>query len=279
VKLERSEAIGGIVRDVRGRPIEGARVFPLVYDFSPVWPEIEVSPNSGRAVATTDAQGRWRSDALPVGIAADARIRVRVTHPDHFTREPWITAREARGFSSVQVMRPGVSISGTVLSPFGRPVAGATVAIAMAPWDGTALRLETGRDGRFRTGRCLNPWSPALVLVVQAPGLAWGVHHVAMAPEIPPQVIRLSRRRPLEGRVVDGERRPVARALVTSNWKAFGGLLGWEALTDADGRFVWYDAPIIGYLSLEVFKLTFPPTGQTIARPGPGEVTITLDRD
>src|SRR5207302_1799674 len=124
--LERAEAIGGVVRDEQGRPIEGARVFPMAYSFFRPWPEIEASPNSGRAIATTGAQGRWRSDALPAGSRPDAEFRVLVTHPDHVTAAFLTTAREARAFSSVQVMKPGLPISGTVLSPFGRPVRGAT---------------------------------------------------------------------------------------------------------------------------------------------------------
>ncbi len=118
-----------------------------------------------------------------------------------------------------------------VLSPFGRPVSGATVAVA-TPYrdrDRPPLRLTTDRDGRFRSGRCLNPESPGLVLVVRARDLPWAVHHVARAPADPPRVIRLTRCRPLEGRVADAQGRPVAGALVTTSRDVFGGLLGWEA--------------------------------------------------
>ncbi len=276
VRLQRAESIGGIVRDARGRPIEGARVLPMFYRFTAVWPEIEASPNSGRAFATTDSQGRWRAEALPVGTPPDATLRIRVTHPDHATVESPVTAWAARASSVVQVMRPGASVSGTVLSPFGRPVREAAVAIAASPWDGTALRLMTDQDGRFSSRRCLDPKSPGLVLLVQAWGLAWAVHHVAMAPEIPEQVIRLSRRRPLEGRVSDAQGRPVEGAVVTSSREVFGGLLGWEAKTDAYGRFIWYDAPTTGKVYLDVFKRAFPPTSRAIVRPEADVVTITL---
>jgi hypothetical protein len=276
VKLEPVEAIGGIVRDERGRPIEGARVFPMIHRFARVWPEIEASPNGGHMIATTDARGRWRSDALPIGTAPDAPLRVRVTHADHAVTVWRTTAREARAFSSVQVMRAGGAISGTVLGPSGRPVRGATVVVAPPPWDWEYLRLTTDEDGRFRSGRCLRPDWSTLVLVVQAPGLAWAVHEVAVTPEMPPQVIRLSRRRPLEGRVVDAQARPVARAVVASHQEFHGGLLGWEAETDAAGRFVWYDAPTAGEVYLNVFAPSHRPASQTIARPGADEVMITL---
>ena len=276
VKLKRAEAIGGIVRDERGRPIEGARVFPMIYRFAKLWPEIEASPNGGYMIATTDAQGRWRSNALPAGTAPDAPIRVQVTHPDHAVAVWRTTARNAHTFSSVQVMRAGGSISGTVLSPFGRPVRGATVVVAPWIWDKEYLRLTTDEDGRFRSGRCLRPEWDTLVLVVQASGLAWAVHEVAVTPELPSQVIRLSRRRPLEGRVVDARGRPVARAVVASDWKYVGGLLGWQTETDSAGRFVWYDAPTTGEVPLNVYEPSSRPTSQTIARPEAGEVMITL---
>jgi hypothetical protein len=280
VKLRRAVAIGGFVRDERGRPVEGARVLPMVNNRAPVWPEIASSPNSGRIMATTDARGLWRIDALPVGSRPDVQVWVRVMHPDHATSESRTAAWEARAFSSVQMMRTGVSISGTVLSPFGRPVAGASVAIGTAaPWGGTTLRLTTDKDGEFRSGRCLDPEARALVLLVQATGLAWSVQHIPMTVEGPPHVIRLTRRRPLEGRVVDREGRPVAGIRVRSDPNAFGGLLAWEALTDPDGRFVWYDAPTIGKVFLDIDRPPFPPTSIIIPRPGEGEVTITLHRD
>jgi hypothetical protein len=154
----------------------------------------------------------------------------------------------------------------------------ATVAVAASPWDGTALRLTTDRAGRFRSHHCLDPKSPGSALVVQASGLAWAVHHVAVAPEIPHQVIWLSRRRPLEGRVIDAQDRPVEGAIVTSSREVFGGLLGWESKTGADGCFIRYDAPTSGKVYVDVFKPAFTPTSRTIARPEADLVTISLPR-
>jgi hypothetical protein len=248
----------------------------MIHRFEQIWPEIEASPNGGSMIATTDAEGRWRSDALAVGTDPGAPIRVRVTHPDHAVAVWRTTAREARAFSSVQVIRAGGSISGTVLSPFGRPVRGATVVIVPPPWDGEYLRLTTDEDGRFRSGRCLRPEWRTLILVVQASGLAWAVHEVTVTPEMPPQVIRLSRRRPLEGRVVDARSRPVAGAVVASDWKYLGGLLAWQAETDAAGRFVWHDAPTTGEVSLNIYQPYGRLTSETIARPEAGGVMITL---
>ena len=82
VALEESETIGGTVRDEEGHPIEGARVLPTPSEFNLIWPEIYASPNSSLAIATTDAQGRWRADALP----ADTR-------PGRHAHGPGVTPR------------------------------------------------------------------------------------------------------------------------------------------------------------------------------------------
>jgi hypothetical protein len=115
---------------------------------------------------------------LPAATRPESPFRVLVTHSDHVTATLLTTVRGATKFSSVQVMKSGVSVIGKVLSRFGRPVCGATVVVARAPWDGTFLRLTTDNDGRFRSGRIVDPNRPGLVLLVQAPGLAWVVHHV-----------------------------------------------------------------------------------------------------
>jgi hypothetical protein len=68
----------------------------------------------------------------------------------------------------------------------------------------------------------------------------------------------------------------VAGVVVASDREFLDGLLGWEAPTDEAGRFVCYDAPTTGELSLNVFEPSHRPPSQTIARPEAREVTITL---
>ncbi len=277
VKLERAVAIGGLVRDGEGRPIAGARVFPVIYRFSRVWPEIYASPNSDRAIATTDDHGRWRSAALPTWMLGRDIFGVQVSHPEYVTCTFPSTAADARAFSSVQVMKPGVAISGTVLSPFGRPVREATVVASVPPRDGVFLRLTTDKDGKFRSSRCVDAGRPGLVLLVQAPGLAWAVHHVAAkGTGIPEQLIRLSRRRALEGRVVDGMGKAIAGAFVWSSRDVYGGLIEWQAETDANGQFVWQEAPIVGKLYLDILQPPFLRDSKILERPENGEITITL---
>ena len=241
-----------------------------------MWPEVFSSPNSELAVAKTDAQGRWRSDTLPANTGPEAPLKVLMTHPDYIATEFRTTAEKARAFSIEQVMKAGVAVSGTVLSPFGRPVAGATVVAGMPPWEKMVLRFTTDKNGQFRSSRCFDPLQYKPVLTVQAPGLAMAARTITVKPDAPPLVVRLTRRRPIEGRVVDVHGRPVVGAAVLSNRNNFQGLLDWETDTDSNGRFVWYDAPSTGAILLDVSKPTFGPVWARAVDPAAGEVTITL---
>ena len=105
VKLERSVTIGGLVHAL-GRPLKGARILPIVnspvhdeqgrplglprkmdlYDrIKTFWPTIETSPNRERVIATSDEEGRWRCDALPVDTPANWPVWLMVMHPEHVT--------------------------------------------------------------------------------------------------------------------------------------------------------------------------------------------------
>jgi RNA polymerase sigma factor (sigma-70 family) len=276
--LERAETVGGTVRDERGLPIEGARVFATHqwHQPPPLWPEIFSSPNSDLAVATTDAQGRWRSDSLPTSYGPEAWLKVLVTHPDFIATELRTTAEKARAFSIEQVMKTGVAVSGAVLSPLGRPVVGATVVVGIPLWEKMFLRFTTDKNGQFRSSRCFDPLQSRPTLTVQAPGLAIAAQTITVKPDAPPLVVRLTRRRPIEGRVVDVHGRPVVGAAVLPSRNNFRDLLDWEADTDSNGRFVWYDAPSTGAILLDVSKPTFGPVWARAVDPAAGEVTITL---
>jgi len=274
--LERAETIGGIVRDERGLPIEGVCVFPMLRDTVPVWAEIYASPNSGLAVATTNAQGRWQIESLPSNSAPDTPLTILVTHPDHIASESRTTAAKARAFSIEHVMKTGVSVSGKVLGPFGSPVPSASVVITIPPSERMFLRLTTDKNGQFRSGRCFDPLRPKPALTVQASGLAMATREILVKPEVPPNVIRLSRRRPIEGRVVDAQGRPVVGATVTPSPSFFRGSLDWDADTDANGRFVWHDAPMTGTILLDVSKPTFRLVRERAVDPKTREVTISL---
>ena len=215
---------------------------------------------------------------MPAAAAPGVALELLTTHPDHIALSPHVTAATLRSLASVVVMKAGRSVSGTVSSPTGRPVAGATVIVQHRNGVGNFLRLRTDDRGGFRAGRFIDPNWDDLTLTVQADDFASAMRRLANTPEIPTQVVRLLPRKPMRGRVVDSQGRPVAGAMVTPTWGFGRGKLEWEARTDADGRFQWFEAPASGTFPIEVWHPGFRPIEFREVAAGMEDLTLTLHR-
>jgi RNA polymerase sigma factor (sigma-70 family) len=152
-----------------------------------------------------------------------------------------------------------IEVSGRVLGPQGRPFAGAKLYVgyarrryepeAVAHRPAYPLRATSGTDGRFRFSfarseldeRYLDASRPVVVAVADGLGPDWA--EVGRPDTL---LLRLVEDLPLEGRVLDPDRRPVAgarltvRELSTSPEKVCRGPLPGrppQVTTGADGRF------------------------------------------
>src|SRR5262249_22147154 len=173
VPRERGGRIGGTVGDERGRPIGGARVNLQVGATPPRGGrERYAAPDGEIAAAVTDAQGRWRSEALPASAAPGIRLDLLTTHADHIGLKQSVTADALRAFATSGVMKAGRSLAGTIVSPTGRPVAGATIIIQSMSDRKTIHRIPTDQEGRFHTGPFIDPEWREFTMVVQAEGFA-----------------------------------------------------------------------------------------------------------
>ncbi len=226
----------------------------------------------------SDAQGRWRSESLPHSAGAGEKLELLITHPDRIPMTQPVTGGELRILKPVSVLKAGRKVAGTVNSPTGRPVAGASVVVLFRNGGERYRRVRTDASGQFDTGRFIDPSWDELILSVQAEGFATSLRRLANTPEVPPQDILLSPRKPLRGRVVDANGRAVAGAVVVPSWDDFKGKLTWDAETDADGRFVWFDAPASGTISLDVTKASFRTIQRRPVAAGSDEVVMTLHR-
>jgi RNA polymerase sigma factor (sigma-70 family) len=169
VGLERGVPIGGTVRDEAGRPVAGARVSLRIGVALPRgaisrYPE----PEWGVAGALTDAQGRWRSDALPATVGPRVRLALVTAHSDHASLEQVVTADALRELTTASVMKSDRTLAGTIVSPTGRPVAGATITVESRSSPKTVRRFQSDADGRFQTGAFINPSWSEFTFVVQA---------------------------------------------------------------------------------------------------------------
>ncbi len=139
--LEPGEPIGGLVKDDRGRAIEGAEV-TVAFDHPTQTPDADLlTPSYWSADGEypyvrikTDAQGRWRCSSLPADAVGHRALLLRVVHPDHvsdtggFRRQ--LSFRTARAMTGILTMRAGTSVSGEVRDGEGRPIPGARVVLA-----------------------------------------------------------------------------------------------------------------------------------------------------
>ncbi len=165
-----------------------------------------------------------------------------------------------RPAAAAPVLRPAegeadtvVAVSGRVLGPQGRPVAGARLYVgyarrrsepdAVAHRPAYPLRATSGPDGSFRfafaysdlDARFLDASRPVVVAVADGLGLGW-----AEVGGPGPLRLRLVEDSPLEGRILGPDRRPVAgaRVMVRRVADLHGPLPGQPpATTDDDGRF------------------------------------------
>src|SRR5262249_47560608 len=206
------------------------------------------------------------------------KLELLTTHPDYIVLRQPVTAEALRAFAIAGVMKTGRSVSGTVSSPTGRLVAGATIVVQYTNNMGSFQRVRTDDNGQFRTGGFMDPTGDIFTLRVQAEGFASAMRRLADTPEIPPQAIRLLPRKPLRGRVVDSQGRPIPGALVTPTWGLGNGKLDWEARPDAGGRFQWFEAPAAGTIRIDVSKPHFRQIQDRQIAAGAEDVTLTLHR-
>ena len=225
---------GGIVRNEEGEPV----------------PDVSVVLDGSAADGTelgrywhermlTDDSGRWLTSVLP----DDKDVRdPELQHPDYQRGRVAPDSSEAmRQGKATLVIRRGVSLQGTVLTPDGQPLAGADVRLSCGGASQDIAAAKTGAAGGFSFGG-LTPGRRA-DLLAQHPSFAPTPARVDLAGGTTEVTIRLKPPVRLVGRVVDLRGKPVARARIRTEFWGRSRLLDWHAEADGDGRFSWDGAP------------------------------------
>ncbi len=205
--LDRGAPIGGVVRDEKGRPVAGAKLF--VGGFQPDFQgdKTETPSVPLTRFLVSDSEGRWGSALLPASVER-GKLNFRVEHPGFVsTRSAYdrsLSIKDLRAMRAVVVLQKGFTLSGEVVNELGVAVTGATVTF----WDSDGaprrdglfpspvydaqileelesedttprIRQETDATGHFRFENC--PTGIAMV-TVKAPGFAPGVKEVRFGP-------------------------------------------------------------------------------------------------
>ena len=253
--LPGEETLGGKVVDERGRPISGVDVQIWGY----LGEKKEPHELAYHVDATTDDRGQWRCRCFR-GLTF---AYLYLSHPDylsdgrshpreHGSPRPGTPATGdnqplagLRDFSDLQVMTTGVSLAGKVTDENDKPVADAEVGWIEADQQQTAFHddLQVNRtdiSGHFRFPHVRRG---KLVVQVKAKGYAPEIKPVDAIDGVGQLIVKLGPPRSLAGRAVDTNGEPISDVFVNVDmWRGFRSL-GVFLKTDAEGRFLWLDAP------------------------------------
>jgi protocatechuate 3,4-dioxygenase beta subunit len=236
--MERGSTVGGIVKDEAGNPIEGATL-KLSGGMREGRYETRSQLETTRLV--TDAQGRWTCDFAPSRFYT---LQVTfVERPGYVTLTyndiPHFAPDEFRARTATIVVKKGLVFRGVVQDASGHPIEKANVHLDPIR-HGARIEALSDSEGRFQFDHA--PFGDAM-LTATAPGHAPESKAVVVAEWTKSVTIQLGPPHTIRGRVVDESGRPIANAGVMAQRLHGQPTLTWRGTTDAEGRFVWNEAP------------------------------------
>ena len=253
--FEKGRTIGGVVRNEHGKPIQGVKVRLSIS--AKKYAQKDIAMMLWDRDFSTDAEGHWNLDHVPEQINS---MSIGLEHPDYISVPglAGISATEQRKIedrTAVMVMKKGITVSGTVTDPEGKPVADAT--LRLGEWySPKRLSVSTDKEGRYSFAS-LPPGGETLT--VTKPGLAPGLRNINVQPAMEPVDFQLEKGNTLRVRVVGKDGKPIPGIFVTPDtWRNQRVLcdLGIRGRTDAEGRWAWTWAPE------DAVKINFGLTGR-----------------
>ncbi len=246
---EKATTISGRVVDQDQTPLAGATV---VISASKRYPGSEQQVALGYESVATDANGHWSFSGVPEhpdSVSLAAHHAFCLSEQSSFQLKEFTPLSALRDGSAVLKLERGTRVEGTVLGPDQEPVPNAEIFYGEGRRFGNAIpAMKSDAHGRFTLGI-----KPGTVTSLTAHRLGFGPTGQAIRVATEPQKITLTLQpaRTISGRVVDRAGKPIPGANVVVGWSPLRRVTaarGSEAIsheftTDADGRFVWNDAP------------------------------------
>jgi hypothetical protein len=173
IVLNAPATLSGIVVTSKGRAIAGARITRVaLLDASKVGIPLAKLAELGTPAPVSDAEGRFRIDALPKG----GRIALKVAHPD-FAQESLAEAPVNDAELKV-VLQPGILVHGSVVSARDeKAVGGVKVTIRNAELPHDSVLAESDGDGLFMVRLCPGDYVYQAIGAEQR-SVAWESLHV-----------------------------------------------------------------------------------------------------
>lgn len=248
VKLDEGVEFGGTVVNEQNEPVEGASLDMRVVTVSP---GTTIEPVRDFRVVKTDEFGRWTARAVRSDLAY---TQYKLNHPEYVDDKypakllEYFPGEQYLAGEAVFVMLKGHTVTGYVHDSDGHPIEGADVydGQLLRTFDGQLhpnpdLRDRTDIDGMFELH---NAVQGRMLLSAEAKGYAPYAVNINVTPDSDPLWITLDNSSVINGRVVDVNGEPLEGASVRNVSTGTGSVpVNWEAKTDANGRFVWEDAP------------------------------------
>jgi peroxiredoxin len=274
LQLERGSAIGGIVNDEAGKPIPNAAV-QLSIPYRAGEESSRVQLDLYNYPIKTDAQGRWRCDVVPKTML---QAFIRLSHADFLSDEtfgetPVPPLPKLRDMTGIMVMKKGLPVAGKVLDDQGMPIGGAKVYQGGDRFGTNYPQTKTDANGNFHFAHC-RPGAE-LVLTVTAKGHAPDQKTLALDKELGDIEFRLEPGHTIKGRIVDPDGKPIPKVLIaTDTWRGHRAL-NERFDTDADGRFVWNDAPADEILT-DFLKQGYMDNRRVTIKASDQDIVVTL---
>jgi hypothetical protein len=243
-ELDEGWAVGGIVVNSEGKPVEGVEVSPSVY-FKKRPGDTETLGVGTRIV--TNADGEWRFDSVP---ASADEVFVAFSHPDFMPNRRPLTRSEfglmaAESPTSLVELQRGLVVRGRVTDESGDPVSDA---LLRTKFLNDIREARSDADGNYEIIGC----EPKMArIVVSAPGFATDMQEVRVDPDLPSVDFVMQPGGKIRVRVVDEMGNGIPRARIFfQDWR--GRLSYFEfdhvhAYADDDGIWEWNEAPLDGF--------------------------------
>lgn len=260
VNLSPGISVGGVVRDERGAPVAGARIFLSGANYtgfrlnSGVTTHQEYSHvyTGENDAPETDSQGGWRHDRFPEDLS---KLTITVVRPSGAratfvagdervapgTKATPIDLDAMKAGNVVLTLKDGVTVHGRVTDEAGATLAGVQLRARDAATRNPPFRFTTDSAGLFE----LADWDAASVLITaERAGYRTTSVTYHLHADAPALKIVLGPAKPLRLRVLGENGEPVVQAEVrTDPNPSPTQIVDWWAVTDAEGRAVWPTAP------------------------------------